>query len=319
MTCLPSQDDPTLFDQAVQLDRTDDRETIERFSADVGQGYSRSIELRDGLELEISHYQPCSNRIIKLPERSHPLEYLFALSGSQQSNDHIICSGKYSLCGSGIAPSETLEISDVEPILTLNVHIDPALFQQFWGAIDTPQVKHLFRSNQEYYVGCGQTTIAMQTAIQQILQCPYQSVTKRIYLESKVWELLALLIEQTAEPEKSIDFALKPDDIDRIHHASEILLKQLNNPPSLLELARQVGLNDCTLKRGFRQVFGTTAFGFLHDRRLEQARQLLAERRLNVSEVARQVGFANRSYFATAFKKKFGMNPKEYLDRKNSA
>ncbi len=106
--------------------------------------------------------------------------------------------------------------------------------------------------------------------------------------------------------------SLKPDDVDRIYQARDILLQCLDNPPSLIELARQVGLNDCTLKRGFRQVFGTTAFGYLHNYRLEQARQLLEERRLNISEIAQAIGFANRSHFASAFRKKFGITPKKY-------
>ncbi|MCD8489485.1 MAG: AraC family transcriptional regulator [Desertifilum sp.] len=74
-------------------------------------------------------------------------------------------------------------------------------------------------------------------------------------------------------------------------------------------MARQVGLNDCTLKRGFRQVFGKTVFGYLHEYRLEYARQLLEERRLNVSEVAQKIGFVNRSYFAAAFRKKVWPHP----------
>lgn len=94
----------------------------------------------------------------------------------------------------------------------------------------------------------------------------------------------------------------------------------MDQPPSLINLARQVGLNDCTLKRGFRQVFGKTAFGYLHDYRLEQARQLLQERELNISEVAHTIGFASRSYFAAAFRKKFGVSPRDYLSQhKNSA
>lgn len=142
-----------------------------------------------------------------------------------------------------------------------------------------------------------------------------------MYLESKIWELMTLLIEQEQTLHQSSHTlpTLKPDDIDRIHQAKEILINQMDQPPSLLDLARQVGLNDCTLKRGFRQVFGKTAFGYLHDYRLEQARQLLQERYLNVSEVARTIGFANRSYFAAAFRKKFGISPKHYLaQHKNS-
>lgn len=86
----------------------------------------------------------------------------------------------------------------------------------------------------------------------------------------------------------------------------------MDDPPSLLALARQVGLNDFKLKRGFRQVFGTTAFGYLHDQRMERARQLLEERRFNVTEVACTVGYANPSHFAAAFKRKFGVNPGAY-------
>ena len=46
---------------------------------------------------------------------------------------------------------------------------------------------------------------------------------------------------------------------------------------------------------------------------MEVARQLLAEQRMNVKEVARTVGYANQSRFAVAFRKQFGMNPKVYL------
>lgn len=74
-----------------------------------------------------------------------------------------------------------------------------------------------------------------------------------------------------------------------------------------------VGLNDCTLKRGFRQVFHTTAFGYLHHQRLEKAGQLLAIGEMSIGEVARAVGFADRSYFAAAFRKQYGVNPSVYL------
>ena len=133
---------------------------------------------------------------------------------------------------------------------------------------------------------------------------------------------MALLIKEEQERHQSRHsaFTLKPEDIDRIHHAKEILTRQIDNPPSLLDLARQIGLNDCTLKRGFREVFGTTAFGYLHDYRLEQARQLLLENRLNVSEIACQIGFGSCSYLSKVFRKKYGVSPKQYQNQyKNSA
>lgn len=295
----------------------------------LGRGYWREIQLRDGLELGIAHYQLHDAVTLKLPEREHSLEYNFHLAGgykNQKSDDR---SGQYFLYGSGLAPAEICEWSDDIEQIEVNVHIAPELFTRWFNQTSgsIPQnLQHLVKcSSQPYYTRSGKTTVMMQSALQQILRCPFHGITQRMYLESKVWELMALLVEQELslheiKPHTHATRLLKPDDVDRIHQAKAILLHHLDNPPSLMELARQVGLNDCTLKRGFRQVFGKTAFGILHDYRLEQARQLLEERQLNVSEIAQAIGFANRSYFAAAFRKKFGVTPREYLStHRNSA
>jgi AraC-like DNA-binding protein len=134
-------------------------------------------------------------------------------------------------------------------------------------------------------------------------------------------ELIAILIAHETEIRNgsSNPQPLKPDVVDRIYHAREILLQRLDNPPSLNQLARQVGLNECTLKRGFRSCFGTTVFGYLRNYKLEQARQLLEAGDMKVTEIARAVGYTSRSPFAAAFRKQFGMNPKEYQKhQKNS-
>ncbi|MDB9372629.1 helix-turn-helix transcriptional regulator [Nodularia sphaerocarpa] len=155
-------------------------------------------------------------------------------------------------------------------------------------------------------------------ALQQLLGCPYQGNTKRVYLESKVWELMALQVDQFLEIQtvETTSKSLNAEDIERIHYASEILLKRLDQPPSLMELARMVGINDNKLKVGFKQVFETTVFGYLHDCRMERSRQMLAAGRLTVTEAAKAVVFANRGYFAASFRRKFGVNPGIYLNDK---
>jgi AraC-like DNA-binding protein len=191
------------------------------------------------------------------------------------------------------------------------------MFCSFAGNPDSelPEaLQHLIGDpSQEYYTRPGQGNPAMQIALWQILHCPYQGLTRRIFLESKVLELMALLLDQELElHEGKQSFAnLKLDDIERVHHAREILSQQLQHPPSLAQLARQVGLNECTLKRGFRQVFGTTAFGYLHHYRLEYARQLLITGEMTVAQVAQSIGFA-RNYFTKAFCQKFGCTPGAY-------
>ena len=295
------------------LNQNDKYDVTYQYPKQFGQGTYREIQLRQGIELAIDRYQLHDDVITESPERSHLIEYVFKIpeTSTPKAISH------YELYGSGIAPREKWEQSAAELIFQVSVHIEPEVFQAFLGDCELASMglEHLMREGDRYYYNrCGITTVAMQTVLHQILHCPFQDMTKKIYLESKVWELVALLIEEEKElhQEKHTTSTLKPDDIDRIYHAKKILTEQINNPPLLLDLARQVGLNDCTLKRGFREVFGTTAFGYLHDYRLEQARQLLLENRFNVSEVAARVGFGSCSYLSRVFRKKYGVSPKQY-------
>ncbi|MEG5170554.1 AraC family transcriptional regulator [Microcoleus sp. B3-D7] len=166
------------------------------------------------------------------------------------------------------------------------------------------------------------TTPAMQRVLGQILECSYQGTLRQIYLEGKALELVALRLEQVAlvsQLSARVN-VLRSPEIEKICEAKDILLRRLDRPPSLIELAHQVGMNDCTLKRGFRQVFGMTAMSCLHHYRMELAQQLLTIGEMNVNQVAKAIGYASRSSFYTAFRKQFGVSPHQYLtqNRKSS-
>jgi AraC-like DNA-binding protein len=149
----------------------------------------------------------------------------------------------------------------------------------------------------------------IQLVLKQILNCPYQGITKQLYLEGKVLELISLQIEQLERDRKLSSPKLLSKDIDCIYQASEILIERLSAPPSLTELAQLVGINDRKLKQGFQEVFGTTVFGYLRDRRLEQAQELLLSGQMQVKDAAKAVGYASPTSFNTAFRKKFGIAP----------
>lgn len=97
--------------------------------------------------------------------------------------------------------------------------------------------------------------------------------------------------------------------------AASILRQDLETPPRLLELARRVGLSHPRLNRGFRQCFGTTAFGYLRMLRLEEARQLLEAGKTNVTDAAYSVGYQSLPSFSRAFSDRFGLCPREFLNR----
>jgi AraC-like DNA-binding protein len=281
-------------------------DVIYQYPEKLGNGYSRCIDLRKGLDLNIVNFQLHDDLTLKSSDSEHPIEYTFHISGMEAE--------RYGFYGSGLSPGETSQLSPYQPIAWVSVHVEPQLFCQWFGdmgELPTNLQPLIRRTDQKYYERYAKTTPAMQIALQQLLGCPYQGTTKRVYLESKVWELMVLQVEQFVASNKveTKTKILNSEDIERIHYATEILLQRLDQPPSLMELARMVGINDNKLKVGFRQVFNTTVFGYLHDCRMERSHQMLAAGKLTVTEAAKAVGFANRGYFAASFRRKFGVNP----------
>jgi AraC-like DNA-binding protein len=94
-----------------------------------------------------------------------------------------------------------------------------------------------------------------------------------------------------------------------IETACRILESRLDNPPSLEELAAQVGMSSTRFKTAFNRVCGMPPFAWLRDQRLEKARCLLQHDGLRVTEVALEVGYTNFSHFAKIFEARFGLIP----------
>lgn len=180
---------------------------IWRYPDTLGQGHYRSIDLRDGVELCIARYQLHDDVVIQSPERSHPLEYMFTIDAESEQWSKTGHKGsspasrisEYCICGSGLAPVESWFRRGNKPVLEVNVHITPEVFQSFLGAsVDLTAAKlgHLVRPiEQNYYCRSDAMTPTMQMVVHQLLHCPFQGITQTMYLESKVWELMALLIE----------------------------------------------------------------------------------------------------------------------------
>jgi AraC-like DNA-binding protein len=218
---------------------------------------------------------------------------------------------------------EINQYSAGEHCLDILIQINIDLFKTFskgFESLPTPLLALINENSPpRFHFTVGEITPAMFVLLQQILKPPYQGMMKRMYLEGKVLELLALQLNQFLHNEQAIRAAIKlrPIDIEKVYHARDIIISQAENPPSLLKIAELVGLGDHKLRYCFRKVFGTTLFGYLHDYRMEQAKVMLAGTQMQVAEVANAVGYTHLGYFAKAFKKKFGISPKECQFGKN--
>ncbi len=153
-------------------------------------------------------------------------------------------------------------------------------------------------------------TMSMNSILQEIVTCKRQGVMKRLFLEARILELLMLQMEQFESPSntKKKD-TIHAGDIEKLHHAKAIIEQNISRPYTLSQLSRCVGLNDFKLKKGFKQTFGTTVFGYLHELRMQEARRLLLDTSTSIHEVSDYCGYSYVQHFTTAFKSKFGVTP----------
>ena len=139
----------------------------------------------------------------------------------------------------------------------------------------------------------------------------------KLYFQGKTLELLSLYFSYREPNTESCPFLNDQETVRKIKNAKEHLLKNVDAPPGLKELAKIAGLNEHQLKAGFKEIYGNSIFAFLLEHKLDHARLLLDTMKFQVNEVAFQTGYANPSHFIAAFKKKFGVTPKKYLMSKN--
>ncbi len=156
-------------------------------------------------------------------------------------------------------------------------------------------------------------TPLMSVAIDSILNCPYTGSPRKLFLESKVLELLALQCAQYEGGKLDIQkIKLTAADTKKLHLVREILLSDISQTPTLKSLAKVSGLNEFKLKAGFKQLFAQTVFNFLSDCRLDHARKAVQYTNLSLTEIAFESGFTSIHHFSFAFKKKFGCSPSGY-------
>ncbi|MDH6601843.1 AraC-like DNA-binding protein [Myroides gitamensis] len=153
---------------------------------------------------------------------------------------------------------------------------------------------------------CISITPSLYHAIQQIKQCSFEGLTRKIYLESKIYEILAYCFEEQIATQT---VKLTTRDIESIHFVAHIIQSNIGHPLTIEEISKKVGINQTKLKLGFKQLYGTTIFGYLQELRMNQAQKYLLNTADSIEEISIKCGYINTSNFSNAFKKHFGYAP----------
>lgn len=133
---------------------------------------------------------------------------------------------------------------------------------------------------------------------------PYRA----LFAEAKAVELLHSFLAQPPAAAASASGRAEAAS-QRVAAVRRYIDEHLGLPLDMPGLARRFGLSESRLARSFRAACGLPISDYIGRARLQRAHGLLQEGRLNVTEVAFEVGYSHVANFSTAFKRCFGTSP----------
>ena len=151
-----------------------------------------------------------------------------------------------------------------------------------------------------------------------LLNHSYTGSLENIFINAKIHEVLLYSLDCLVDDKEegfTCKFLADESGREKIYKARDILLQHIGDPITIRELSRKVAINECYLKKGFKEVYGTTIFDFYQQQRMEHAKYLLYEKGLSVTDVSALLGYSSISHFSTAFKKHTGLKPCDLLNR----
>ena len=151
-------------------------------------------------------------------------------------------------------------------------------------------------------------TPEIQGITDQVFNIRHEGKTKMMFFRSQMTALLSHFFGYLSSVDEG---TIRDAEREKLNEAKEILSKNLEAPPSLSELSKQIGLNSFKLKKNFKEAFGVPVFKYLQNQRMAKAYELLRTGNVSIQEAAWNVGYESLSSFSNAFSKKYGFRPSE--------
>jgi len=136
---------------------------------------------------------------------------------------------------------------------------------------------------------------------------------EEMYFSLKLNELMIQYFSHSSNYENQSSVIKDENFVAQLNQIKEILIENIAAPPSMKELAEENDLTEYKVKEGFKKYFGKTISQFILDTKLEMGKEKLDLKVKQVQEIAYDLGYENPSHFIEAFKKKYGITPKQWM------
>lgn len=292
-------------------------------SKSIAVGTFKETAIEPGFKVMTFQNESEAPRVLEKAIESSFIQLHFCLKGSTQ---FCFNNNTYTL---NIPEENSLLLYNPQRNLPIHLIADPKTWvvsvlisiKKFHGLFshEANYISFLKEDNkQKKYYKDGYISPSMAIVLNQVINYNLNTNLRELYFKAKVYELLSLYFNRGEDVNvEQCPFLADETNVIKIKRAKDIMIQRISEPPSLVDLSSEIDLSLKKLKEGFKQIYGTTVYGFLFDYKMELARKLLETGTHNVNEVGLKVGYSTASHFIAAFKKQFGTTPKKYIQSIN--
>ena len=204
-------------------------------------------------------------------------------------------------------------VSAISNTLLGHITLDEKIFEQIFTCIKIRGV--LYDTRKTAPVRVYTYTPNISKILSEILACHFCDEMKKIYLQGKIFELIAVYCDEVICKSPTNDFGIRisVEDYNALLKAREFIGENFAHPLTIPIVAKAIAINEQKLKDGFKRCFGVTVNDYVVEKRLEAAIRLLKTGKHTVQEVTWMVGYSHTGYFIELFRKHYGISPGEML------
>ncbi|BCG60176.1 helix-turn-helix transcriptional regulator [Paenibacillus sp. URB8-2] len=130
----------------------------------------------------------------------------------------------------------------------------------------------------------------------------------RLILFHRIFDQLSSAVDGSSRNDRrDVSWLQKGHEYMEIHYAEGITVERVSE---------YVGIDRTHFTKQYRKAYGITPIQFIQELKMKEARSLLEQTSYTLSEIAHSVGYPDIFSFSKAFKKRLGVAPTQYRDKK---
>ncbi len=292
---------------------------------ELGQGFLKSSVLVAGLifqESDFSFFEDfyLERKVLEKTARNYfSLIYNFQAAdltdSPNQDNSHslhnqvLFFNGNYSY--SSFIPAYT-------PFKQVQFFISFDKLMAICKYYDLPKEIIRFLDTNEQWCFKNPFSIEIQRVLHQLNSTQTDDLFTKGYRINKGEELIMLTLEQIlrdiTQKQNETNF-IHEDDMQTIIEAEKILLESQDDTIKIIDIAGRLSIGIRKLQRLFKAYHGTDMTSYRKQVRMEQARQMILQQNLSITEICYKTGYTSVSHFSKVFKEHFGTSPSSLLNK----